>query len=154
MILVATLLADGRYTDERYGLALKEFYAREALRFPDGSVSAACEHMFSEKANSCGVKSTTAVCLPRFFPFALAFPDVHEGTRAGSPGLLGHPYPPGAHAAVSTFITLLYYAIHDSPEPCRIKPCSRHRMRTRYLGARSIPQWTLKKMDRNGHGGS
>ena len=34
MILVATLLADGRNTDERYGLALKELYAREILRFP------------------------------------------------------------------------------------------------------------------------
>ena len=30
MILVATLLADGRYSDERYGLALKEFYSGSA----------------------------------------------------------------------------------------------------------------------------
>ena len=117
MILVATLLADGRYTDERYGLALKEFYAREALRFPDGSVSAACEHMFSEKANSCGVKSTTAGCLPPALPFALAFPDVHEGTeRAVRACSVTHTHP-AAHAAVSTFITLLYYAIHESPDP-------------------------------------
>jgi ADP-ribosylglycohydrolase len=117
MILVATLLADGRYTDERYGLALKEFYSREALRFPDGSVSAACEHMFSEKANSCGVKSTTAGCLPPALPFALAFPDVHEGIeRAVRACSVTHTHP-AAHAAVSTFITLLYYAIHEIPDP-------------------------------------
>jgi len=117
MILVATLLADGKYTDERYGLALKELYAREVLRFPDGSVSAACDHMLSDKAHSSGVKSTTAGCLPPALPFALAFPDVHEGTeRAVRACSVTHTHP-GAHAAVSTFITLLYYAIHESPDP-------------------------------------
>ncbi|MFA6363445.1 ADP-ribosylglycohydrolase family protein [Methanoregula sp.] len=117
MILVATLLADGKYTDERYGLALKELYAREVLRFPDGSVSAACDHMFSEKILACGVKSTTAGCLPPALPFALAYPDIHEGTeRAVRACSVTHTHP-AAHAAVSTFITLLYYAIHESPDP-------------------------------------
>ena len=74
MILVATLLADGRYTDERYGLALKELYAREVLRFPDGSVSAACDHMVAGQAHSCGVKSTTAGCLPAALPLPLSIP--------------------------------------------------------------------------------
>jgi len=117
MILVATLLADGRYTDERYGLALKEYYAREALRFPDGSISATCDHMHSEKVLSCGVKSTTAGCLPPALPFALAYPDIHEGTeRAVRACSVTHTHP-GAHAAVSTFISLLYHAIHESTDP-------------------------------------
>ncbi|MEN6395353.1 MAG: ADP-ribosylglycohydrolase family protein [Methanoregula sp.] len=117
MILVATLLADGRYTDERYGLALKEYYAREALRFPDGSVSAACDHMNSGKVLSCGVKSTTAGCLPPALPFALAYPDIHESTeRAVRACSVTHTHP-GAHAAVSTFISLLYHAIHENPDP-------------------------------------
>jgi len=117
MILVATLLADGRYTDERYGLALKEYYAREALRWPDGSVSAACEHMQRDKVLSCGVKSTTAGCLPQALPFALVYPDIHEGTeRAVRACTVTHTHP-GAHAAVSTFITLLYHAIHESADP-------------------------------------
>ena len=71
MILVATLLADGRYTDERYGLALKELYTREILRFPDGSVSAACDHMVAGQALSCGVKSTTAGLPPCGTPVCL-----------------------------------------------------------------------------------
>src|SRR5208283_2218394 len=112
MILVATLLADGRYTDERYGLALKELYAREILRFPDGSVSAACDHMVAGQAHSCGVKSTTAGCLPAALPFALVYPDVHEGIeRAVRACSVTHTHP-AAHAAVSIFVTLLYYAIH------------------------------------------
>jgi len=117
MILVATLLADGKYNDERYGHALRELYAREVLRFPDGSVSAACDHMQKEKVLACGVRSTTAGCLPPALPFALAYPDIREGTeRAVRACSVTHTHP-GAHAAVSTFITLLYHAIHESPDP-------------------------------------
>lgn len=117
MMLVAMLLADGKYTDERYGIALRELYSREALRFPDGSVSAACDHMVREKGHSCGIRSTTAGCLPPALPFALAYPDLHEATeRAVRACSVTHTHP-GAHAAVSTFITLLYHAIHESPDP-------------------------------------
>ena len=120
MILVATLLADGRYTDERYGLALKELYAREILRFPDGSVSAACDHMVAGRALSCGVKSTTAGCLPAALPFALAYPDIHEAIeRAVRACSVTHTHP-AAHAAVSTFVTLVYYAIHENSDPIRM----------------------------------
>lgn len=117
MILIATLLADGRYTDERYGLALRELYTREALRFPDGSVSAACDHMHTGKILACGVKSTTAGCLPPALPFALAYPDIHEGTeRAVRACSVTHTHP-ASHAAVSTFVSLLYHAIHENPDP-------------------------------------
>ena len=55
MILVGTLLADGKYNEERYANALRELYNRGALRFPDGSVSAACEHPARENVPQKGV---------------------------------------------------------------------------------------------------
>jgi len=120
MILVATLLADGKFTDERYGTALKELYSREALRFPDGSVIAACDHMLSGKPGSCGVKSTTAGCLPPALPFALVYPDVREGTeRAVRACSVTHTHP-AAHAAVSTFVSLLFYSLHEYPDPINL----------------------------------
>ena len=117
MILVATLLADGRYSEERYGLALKEFYSRGALRFPDGSVSVACDHLIKDDRTPSGVKSTTAGCIPVSIPFALAYPNLNEGTeRAVRACNVTHTHPV-AHAGVSTVVTLLYFAMHDMPDP-------------------------------------
>jgi len=109
MMLVAMLLADGKYTDERYGIALRELYSREALRFPDGSVSAACDHMVREKGHSCGIRSTTAGCLPPALPFALAYPDLREATERAVRACSvthTHPVPCGG----------LY--LHHPPVPC------------------------------------
>ena len=120
MILVAMLLADGKYTDVRYGQALKELYSREALRFPDGSVLAACDHMVAGKAGTCGVKSTTAGCLPPALPFAVVYPDVREAIeRAVRACSVTHTHP-AAHAAVSTFVSLLFYSLHDYPNPVQL----------------------------------
>ena len=58
MIVVATLIADGKYNEERYSTALCELYARRKLRFPDGSISAVCEHTVKENVPRKGVKST------------------------------------------------------------------------------------------------
>ena len=117
MILVATLLADGKYNEERYGTALRELYKLGALRFPDGSVSAVCEHPVQENVPKKGVKSTTSGCLPVAVPFALAYPDMNEGCeRAVRACNVTHTHP-AAHAAVSTVVTLLYHALHDSPDP-------------------------------------
>jgi len=117
MILVGTLLADGKYNEERYATALRELYMRGALRFPDGSISAACERVVRENIPQKGVKSTTAGCLPIAVPFALAFPDMNEACeRAVRACNITHSHP-AAHAAVSTVVTLLYHAIHDSPNP-------------------------------------
>ncbi len=117
MILVGTLLADGRYNEDRYATALREIYMRGALRFPDGSISAACEHMAKENVPQKGVKSTTSGCLPIAVPFALTFPDMSEACeRAVRACNITHTHP-AAHAAVSTFVTLLYHALHESPDP-------------------------------------
>jgi len=116
MILVATLLADRRYNEERYAAALRELYSRGVLRFPDGSISAVCEHAVQENHPQKGVKSTTAGCLPVALPFALAFPDMNEACeRAVRACNVTHTHP-AAHAAVSTFVTLLHHALNDSPD--------------------------------------
>jgi len=115
MLLVGTLIADGKYNEERYSKALREMYNRGALRFPDGSIAAACEHPLQENVPQKGVKSTTSGCLPIAIPFALSYPDMKEGCeRAVRACNVTHTHP-AAHAAVSTFVTLLYYALNDTP---------------------------------------
>jgi len=117
MILVATLLADGKFNEERYVTTLKELYTRGTLRFPDGSISSVCEQTVKEYVPQKGVKSTTSGCLPIAIPFALAFPDMSEGCeRAVRACNVTHTHP-AAHAAVSTVVTLIYHALHDSPDP-------------------------------------
>ena len=117
MILVATLIADGKYNEERYSVALRELYSQGKLRFPDGSVSAVCEHPISKNIPQKGVKSTTSGCIPVAIPFGLVFPDMNEGCeRAVRACNVTHTHP-AAHAAVSTFVTLIYHTLHDSPDP-------------------------------------
>lgn len=119
MIVVATLIADGKYNEERYSTALCELYARRKLRFPDGSISAVCEHTVKENVPRKGVKSTTSGCLPVAIPFALAFPDMNEACeRAVRACNVTHTHP-AAHAAVSTLVTLLYTSIHDTSDPIK-----------------------------------
>lgn len=119
MLLAGTLLADGKFTEERYATALKELYSRGALRFPDGSISAVCEQQEKENVPQKGVKSTTAGCLPVAVPFALAFPDMSEACeRAVRACNVTHTHP-AAHAAVSTLVTLIYHTLHETPDPIR-----------------------------------
>ena len=117
MLLVGTLLADGKYNEERYASALRELYSRGALRFPDGSVSSVCEHPVHENIPQKGVKSTTAGCLPVAIPFALAFPDMSEGCeRAVRACNVTHTHP-AVHAAVSTVVTLIHHTLHGTKNP-------------------------------------
>ncbi|MCK9581291.1 MAG: ADP-ribosylglycohydrolase family protein [Methanoregula sp.] len=117
MILAGTLLADGKFNEERYAESLRELYTRGALRFPDGSVASVCEHSEKEYEPKKGVKSTTAGCLPIAIPFALAFPDMSEACeRAVRACNVTHTHP-AAHAAVSTVVTLIYHTLHETPDP-------------------------------------
>ncbi|MEN6442306.1 MAG: ADP-ribosylglycohydrolase family protein [Methanoregula sp.] len=120
MILIATLLADGRYTDERYAEALKELYLREVIRFPDSSVSVACDHLIKDVHRPSGVKSTTAGCLPVSIPFALSYPDLNEACERAVRAANVTQSHPAAHAAVSTFVSLIYHTLHDSPNPIEL----------------------------------
>ncbi len=74
MVLIGTLLADGKYNEEHYATALRELYARGALRFPDGSISAVCEHPADDNIPQKGVKSTTSGCLPVSCPVCTDIP--------------------------------------------------------------------------------
>ena len=86
------------------------------MRFPDGSVSAACEHLVKNPWGEKGVKSTTSGCLPLAAPFALAYPDMNEACeRAVRAANVTHTHPV-ADAAVSTFVTLLYHSLHETPD--------------------------------------
>jgi ADP-ribosylglycohydrolase len=117
LLLVGTLLADGKYNEDRYASALRELCSRGALRFPDGSISASCERGVKENVPQKGVKSTTSGCIPVAVPFALAFPDMSEACeRSVRACNITHSHP-AAHAAVSTVVALLYHAINESPDP-------------------------------------
>jgi ADP-ribosylglycohydrolase len=117
MLLAGTLLADGKFNEERYAAALRELYSRGAMRFPDGTISAVCEHTGTEKEKKSGVKSTTSGCVPLAVPFALAFPDRSEACeRAVRACNVTHTHP-AAHAAVSTVTTLLWNALYEVPDP-------------------------------------
>lgn len=116
LILAGTLLADGRFNEERYGSVLKEFYARGGMRFPDGTISTACEHMLRDDPTSAGVKSTTAGCLSLAVPFALSYPGLSEAVeRVVRACNVTHTHP-AAHAAVATLTVLLYYALNGSSD--------------------------------------
>ncbi len=117
VLLAGTLLADGKFNEERYATALRELYERGALRFPDGTISAVCEHPFRPGEAQKGVKSTTSGCLPLAIPFALTYPDMSEACeRAVRACNVTHTHP-AAHAAVSTVVTLIYHSLHESPDP-------------------------------------
>ena len=116
MLLAGTLLADGRFNEERYASALKELYARGGLRFPDGSVSAACEHMLRDNPTITGVKSTTAGCLSLAIPFTLSYPGLSEGVeRSVRACNVTHTHP-AAHAAVATLVVLLSATLKGSSD--------------------------------------
>jgi ADP-ribosylglycohydrolase len=117
MILVGTLIADGRFNETRYAAALKELYSRGGFRFPDGSISAACEHMIRDNPTATGVKSTTSGCLSLAIPFALSYPNQSECVeRAVRACNVTHTHP-AAHAAVSTLSVLISSAIHGVSDP-------------------------------------
>jgi ADP-ribosylglycohydrolase len=117
MVLVATLIADGKYNEERYSSALRELYDTGNLRFPDGTVSAVCEDNGKKNIPRKGAKSTTSGCLPIAIPFGLAFPDINEGSeRAVRACNVTHTHP-AAHAAVSTVSSLIYHALHNTADP-------------------------------------
>jgi ADP-ribosylglycohydrolase len=117
MLLVAELFANNTYSDELYARELEKFFEAGKLRFPDGSVKAACEHMQTRGLKESGVASTTAGCLPLALPFALVFDDfveLREGlVQACS---ITHTHP-AVHAAAIAFAMLIRSAISGSHDP-------------------------------------
>ena len=112
IIVAATLLTDGRFNDERYIAALRDLYERGGMRFPDGSVAAACEHMIRDEPTSVRLRSTTAGCLSIAIPCAPAYPGMYEGTeRVVRACNVTHTHG-AAHAAASTLTVLIYHAVN------------------------------------------
>jgi ADP-ribosylglycohydrolase len=79
MILTASLLASRKFSLGEYAAKLRDIHRSGELRFPDGSVAAACMHL-AEGAppEASGVNSTTSGCIAAAIPFALAYRDPVE----------------------------------------------------------------------------
>lgn len=109
MLIAADLLARDEFTDQRYAAALKRSYEEGRLRFPDGAVASACEHMAVRGYRECGVSSTTAGTLSLGLPFALVYDDVvdirEQLVQACS---VTHTHP-AAYAGTIAFALLLYF---------------------------------------------
>lgn len=60
MLLVAGLIASGNYSEERYAADLARLCMEGDLRFPDGSVMSACEHLLT-----CGIEKAASAPIPR-----------------------------------------------------------------------------------------
>lgn len=117
MLLVAELFANNTYSDELYARELKKFFEAGDLRFPDGSVKAACEHMETRGLKESGVASTTAGCLSLALPFALVFDDIVElRERLVQACSITHTHP-AVHAAAISFAMLIRSAISGSHDP-------------------------------------
>ncbi|HXW98754.1 MAG TPA: ADP-ribosylglycohydrolase family protein [Methanomicrobiales archaeon] len=79
MLLTAELLAGRTFSLGKYAERLTALCQSGGLRFPDGSVAAACSHLADGSSpGESGVNSTTAGCIPAGIPFALAFHDPVE----------------------------------------------------------------------------
>jgi len=116
MLLVAELVAGRTFTTDRYARALRDLYRDELLRFPDGAVQSACQHLLGGKMEGAGVLSTTAGCVPVAVPFALSSPDpVEVRERIAIACSVTHTHP-AAIAAATTVGMLLHHALHGSPE--------------------------------------
>jgi len=116
MILAGTLLADGRFSVEKYAAALRDSFERGILRYPDGSVASACERL-ANGTEKTAVNSTTAGCISLAVPFALAFHDPRELTeRASLACAVTHSHP-AVHAGLATTAILIHSAVEGECDP-------------------------------------
>jgi ADP-ribosylglycohydrolase len=117
MLLVADLFVHRTYSVQRYAERLKDMFLEGELRFPDGSVSAACEHLLKQGPSESGVLSTTAGCISLAVPFALLYPDsVDLREHLVQACAVTHTHP-AAHAAAISCAMLLHGVIHGARDP-------------------------------------
>jgi ADP-ribosylglycohydrolase len=116
MLLVAEMVAGRTFTLDRYARALRDLYRDDLLRFPDGAVQSACQHLLAGKKERTGVLSTTAGCVPVAVPFALASPDpVEVREQVALACSVTHTHP-AAIAGAITVGMLVHHALHGSAE--------------------------------------
>ncbi|MEN6610173.1 MAG: ADP-ribosylglycohydrolase family protein [Methanoregulaceae archaeon] len=143
MILAGTLLADGRFSVEKYGAALRDSFERGILRYPDGSVASACERL-ANGVEKTAVNSTTSGCISLAIPFALAYRDPRELTeRASLACAVTHSHP-AVHAALATTAILIHSAIEGDGDPLA-KASRRASAEDQTLGTRIESALTLEK---------
>ncbi|MBN2734675.1 MAG: ADP-ribosylglycohydrolase family protein [Methanomicrobiaceae archaeon] len=116
-LLVSELFASGNFTPENYRRSLLKLYEEKSLRFPDGTLSAACRHMAADVDKASGCFSTTSGCIPLGLPFALVYDDIVEmRENLVSACSITHTHP-GAHAAAISFATLIRFTIDGDENP-------------------------------------
>jgi ADP-ribosylglycohydrolase len=117
MILSASLLAGRKFSIAGYAAKLGELHASGELRFPDGSIAAACMHLAGGMTpEESGVNSTTSGCIPAAIPFALAYRDPVE-IRETVAGVASVTHTnPAAIAACTGIAMLLHHTLAGSPD--------------------------------------
>jgi ADP-ribosylglycohydrolase len=117
MILSASLLAGRRFSIAEYAAKLGELHVSEELRFPDGSIAAACLHLAGgAPPEASGVNSTTSGCIPAAIPFALAYRDPVE-IRETVAGVASVTHTNPAAIAASTGIAMLiHHTLAGAPD--------------------------------------
>jgi ADP-ribosylglycohydrolase len=117
MLMVAELFADGNFSGERYARELKQAFDAGALRFPDASITAACEHMERMGMMESGVMSTTSGCLNLAVVFGLVCDDsVELRERLVGACSITHTHPE-VHAAAIGCAMLIRAALSGSSDP-------------------------------------
>lgn len=120
MLLVASLLASGGYSEKRYASALSRLCLSGDLRFPDGSLMAACERLVTVGPDQSGVNSDTAGCIPLAVPFALKYADpVELSGRLAKACSVTHTHP-AALAGTVTVGIFISAALRSAADPLAV----------------------------------
>ncbi len=117
LLISAGLLADRSFTPAKYAERITARYHSGDLRFPDGSVVAACLHLEGGMPpERSGVNSTTSGCIPAAIPFALARRDpVEIRENVARVAAVTHTSQ-AAIAACTGVAMLIHHTIAGSPD--------------------------------------
>ena len=117
LILSASLLANRKFSVREYAAKLRDIQASGELRFPDGSVEAACLHLAEGvPPEESGVNSTTSGCIPAAIPFALAYHDPVEIRETVARVTSITHTNPAAIAACTGIAMLIHHTLAWSPD--------------------------------------
>ncbi|NYT05395.1 MAG: hypothetical protein GKC04_03345 [Methanomicrobiales archaeon] len=117
MLAVGELLAEGSYSETAYAGELCKLHAAGKLRFPDGTVAAACEHMAGSGPEKGGIYSATAGCIAPALPFGCICADpVELRERVVKACAVTHTHP-AAHAGAVAVAVLIAAAVRAHPDP-------------------------------------
>ena len=117
MIVTASLLASRQFSLGEYARKLRDLHTSGEIRFPDGSVAAACLHLAEGRApEESGVNSTTSGCIPAAVPFALALRDPVEIRETVARVAAVTHTNPAAIAACTGIAMLIHHTLSGSPD--------------------------------------